>query len=53
VSDGDRAAVGVSLLSGIVNPDIDSTPQAIPTPSSPARIAWVTMIVALSDEPQN
>src|SRR6202022_637406 len=32
--------------------DIDSTPQAIPTPRSPALIAWATLIVALIDEPQ-
>ena len=33
--------------------DIDSTPQAIPTPRSPALIACATLIVALTDEPQN
>src|SRR5258707_8128796 len=32
--------------------DIDSTPQAIPTPRSPALIAWATLTVALSDDAQ-
>src|SRR5260370_41808641 len=33
--------------------DIDSTPQAIPTPRSPALIACAMLTVALTDEPQN
>src|SRR6186997_1208871 len=33
--------------------DIDSAPQAIPTPRSPALIACAIMAVALSDDPQN
>jgi hypothetical protein len=32
--------------------DIDSTPHAMPTPRSPALMAWLTLIVALSDDPQ-
>src|ERR1700752_4833699 len=33
--------------------DIDSTPQAIATPRSPALIACAMLTVALTDEPQN
>src|ERR1700753_2449722 len=32
--------------------DIDSTPQAIPTPRSPALMAWLTLTRALGDDPQ-
>src|ERR1700757_2521221 len=32
--------------------DVDSTPPARPTPSSPARIAWAIWIVHVTDEAQ-
>src|SRR6201999_4134513 len=32
--------------------DIDSPPQAIPTPRSPALMEWLTLTKGLSDEPQ-
>ena len=50
---GPRGLNGASpFISAHPERDIDSTPQAMPTPRSPALIAWLTLTVALSDEPQ-
>src|ERR1700752_5461517 len=51
---GPRGANGASpFMYAQPERDIDSTPHAIPTPRSPALIACATLIVALTDEPQN
>src|ERR1700759_4986434 len=51
---GPRGANGASpFMYAQPDRDIDSTPQAIPTPRSPALIACATLMVALTDEPQN
>ena len=42
----------LSLMSAQPERDIDSTPPARPTPSSPARIACATWIVQVSDDAQ-
>src|ERR1700742_365062 len=50
---GPRGLNGASpFINAHPDRDIDSTPQAIPTPRSPALMEWLTLTKALSDEPQ-
>src|SRR5439155_11601744 len=51
---GPRGMNGASpLISAQPERDIDSTPPARPTPSSPARIAWASWMAHVSDDAQN
>ena len=51
---GPRGANGASpFISAQPERDIDSTPAAMPRLRSPATMAWLTLTVALTDEPQN
>src|SRR6201988_470584 len=54
ISTGPRGLNAASpFISAHPERDIDSTPQAIPKPRSPALIAWLMVTAALSDDPQN
>src|ERR1700754_1534971 len=51
---GPRGANGASpFMYAQPERDIDSTPQAMPTPRSPHLIACATLMAALNDEAQN
>src|ERR1700742_2659918 len=53
MSTGPRGLNGASpFISAHPDRDIDSTPQAIPTPRSPALMAWLPRPGALGAEPQ-
>src|SRR6202012_2308739 len=53
MSTGPRGLNGDSpFMSAQPDRDIDSPPHAIPTPRSPALMAWLTLAKALSDDPQ-